>query len=160
MGRNLLLGIVLGVFVAFWTLVMGISGWYKHPTMVAAFWLVIPLEFGLLYWLLRKQATDGAGYGKQILNSLVFSLVASAVIFPASWLFTSVLFPNYFAELEAIQRQMMASAGENPEAIETAIRQAAPFQNSLVNALMGVMGTIATALLFSAVVAIWVRRKA
>ena len=36
-------GVLLGALVAAWTFVMGFTGWYRHPTLQALFFLVIAL---------------------------------------------------------------------------------------------------------------------
>ena len=151
-------GLILGFSVVAWTFVMGFTGWYKHPSLLFLFWLVIPLQVGVLLWALRGTA-PGSGYGRQVWNGVSISLLASLIIFGGSLLFTTVVFPRYFQELEALGRQMMASQGQTPEQIEAAVRAQAPMQTPLANAMAGVMGTMATGFLVSLVAAIWLRRR-
>jgi len=103
-------GVVLGVLCVVWTFVMGFTGWYKDPVMLNLFFLVIPLELGIVIWALRKTAA-GATWGGQVVNGLVLSLVASVIIFAGSLLFTTVAFPNYFNDIQAVQTEMLKSAG-------------------------------------------------
>src|SRR4051812_6875371 len=52
-------GILLGALTVGWTLVMGVTGWYKHPTLLNLFWVVIPLEIAVLVWALRRTRNEG-----------------------------------------------------------------------------------------------------
>ena len=103
-------GLILGILVVLWTFVMGFTGWYRHPSLLFLFWLVIPLQVGVLVWMLRRSASD-TGYLRQVQNGVGASVIASAIIFVGSLLFTTVVFPSYFAELEALGRLQMANRG-------------------------------------------------
>ena len=41
-------GLLLGILVVLWTFVMGFTGWYRHPSLLFLFWLVIPLQVAVL----------------------------------------------------------------------------------------------------------------
>ena len=151
-------GILLGVLCVFWTFVMGFTGWYKDPVMLNLFFLVIPLEIGIVIWALRKTAA-GATWGGQIVNGLVLSLVASVIIFAGSLLFTTVAFPDYFADLQAAQTQMLKTAGMSEGEIKTQVAAAAAMQTPLVNALSGVIGTVVTGVVVAAIAGAFLRRK-
>jgi len=43
-----------------WTLVMGVTGWYKHPVLLNMFWVVVLIEIGVLVWGLRQTAARSA----------------------------------------------------------------------------------------------------
>jgi len=151
-------GITLGVLVALWTFIMGFTGWYRHPDLLFLFWLVIPLQVGVLLVLLRiRSATDG--YLRQVGNGVAASVIASALIFLGSLLFTAVVFPSYFRELEALGRLKMAQQGLTPDQIEAVIRAQAPMQRPLPTAFAGVLGTWFTGLFTSLIAAAWLRRK-
>jgi hypothetical protein len=151
-------GLILGLSVAAWTFVMGFTGWYKHPTLLFLFWLVIPLQIAILLLALRGTARVD-GYGRQVWNGVSISLLGSMLIFGASLLFTTVVFPRYFQELEALGRQMMARQGLSPEQIEAAVKLNAPMQTPRATAMAGAIGTVVTGFLTSAVAAVWLRRK-
>ncbi|HLP30064.1 MAG TPA: DUF4199 domain-containing protein [Geothrix sp.] len=151
-------GLILGLSVAAWTFVMGVTGWYRHPSLHRLFWLVIPLQIGLLVWALRGLAPV-SGFGRQVWNGVSISVLASLIIFGASILFTTVVFPHYFQDLEALGRQMMARQGLSPEQIETAVRLQAPLQTPRASAMAGAIGTVVTGFLTSVVAAIWLRKK-
>jgi len=151
-------GILLGLAVFAWTFIMGATGWYKHPVLLNLFWMVIPIQIGVMLWGLRATAAE-SGYGRQVLHGLQICLLASVLIFAGSWLFTAVAYPGYFQELETLGRAQLAQSGMKAEQIETAMRAQAPFQSSVMNALMGVVGTVVTGLVISLVAGIWLRRK-
>lgn len=151
-------GILLGVLVAAWTFVMGFSGWYKDPVLLNLFFLVIPLEIGIVIWALRATAGD-AGYGRQVANGIVLSLVASAIVFCGSLLFTTVVFPHYFEELQAIQAQMLKTQGLSEADIKTQVEAAAAMQTPLMNAFSGVIGTVVTGVAVAAIAGAFWRRK-
>lgn len=151
-------GLILGFSVAAWTFVMGLTGWYKHPALFRLFWLVVPLQIGILLWALRGTARVD-GYGRQLWNGVSISLLASMIIFAASMLFTTVVFPKYFQELDALGRALMAKQGLSPEQIETAVRLQAPMQTPRASAMAGAIGTLATGFLTSALASVWLRKK-
>ena len=151
-------GVILGLAVAAWTFVMGFTGWYKHPTLLTLFWLVIPMQIGILLWSLRGTAPS-TGYGRQVWNGVSISLLGSMIIYASSLLFTTVVFPHYFQDLEALGRQMMAKQGLSPSQIEAAVRAQAPMQTPRASAMAGAIGTVVTGVLTSVVAAVWLRRK-
>ena len=151
-------GVLLGVLCVIWTFVMGFSGWYKDPVMLNLFFLVILLEIGIVIWALRKTA-PAAAWGGQILNGLVLSLVASAIIFAGSLAFTTVAYPNYFTEIQAVQAEMLKSAGMSEAEIKTQLAAAAGMQTPLMNALTGVIGTVVTGVLVAAIAGAFWRKK-
>lgn len=151
-------GALLGVLVALWTFTMGFTGWYRHPNLLFLFWLVIPLQIVVLVWMLRKTAPT-AGYLRQVQNGVGASVIASLIIFMASLLFTMVVFPSYFAELEALGRIQMAKQGLSPEQIEAVVKAQAPMQKPLGSAFAGALGTWITGLFTSLVAAAWYRKR-
>ena len=151
-------GVLLGVLCVIWTFVMGFSGWYKDPVMLNLFFLVILLEIGIVIWALRKTA-PAATWGGQIVNGLVLSLVASAIIFAGSLAFTTVAYPNYFTEIQAVQAEMLKSAGMTEAEIKTQLAAAAAMQTPLMNALTGVIGTVVTGVLVAAIAGAFWRKK-
>lgn len=151
-------GVVLGVLCVVWTFVMGFTGWYKHPVMLNLFFLVIPLEIGIVIWALRKTAAN-ATWGGQVINGLVLSLVASVLIFAGSLFFTTVAFPTYFTDIQAMQTGMLKSAGMAEAEIASTVAAAAAMQTPFVNAISGVIGTIVTGLLVAAIAGAFLRKK-
>ena len=151
-------GILLGVLCAAWTFVMGFTGWYKDPVMVNVFFLVVPLEIGIVIWALRQTAAT-ATWGGQIVNGLVLSVVASVIIFAGSLLFTTVVFPGYFNDIRATQTEMLKSSGMAEAQIQTTLAASAAMQTPLMNAVSGVIGTVVTGVVVAAIAGAFWRRK-
>jgi hypothetical protein len=151
-------GALLGVLCVVWTFVMGITGWYKDPVLLNLFFLVILLEIGIVIWALRKTA-PAATWGGQIVNGLVLSLVASAIIFAGSLLFTTVAFPTYFADIQAAQTEMLKAAGMSEADIRTQLAASAAMQTPFMNAINGVIGTVVTGALVAAIAGAFLRKK-
>lgn len=151
-------GFLLGACVAAWTLVMARTGMYKNPSLFYLFWLVIPIQVGILLHVLRKTAA-ASGYGRQVWTGVSVSLLGSVLIFANSYYLTAVLYPQYFHELEAMGRQIMASQGLSPDQIEAAVKAQAHLQTPRASAMAGAIGTMVTGFLTSAIAAIWLRRK-
>ena len=151
-------GVLLGVLCACWTFVMGFTGWYKDPVMLNLFFLVILLEIGIVIWALRKTAPR-ATWGGQIVNGLVLSLVASVIIFAGSLLFTTVAFPDYFTEIQSAQAEMLKTQGLSEADIKAQMSAAAAMQTPLINALIGVIGTVVTGVVVAAIAGAFFRRK-
>ena len=151
-------GLFIGVAVVAWTFVMGITGWYRHPTLLNLFWVVIPIQIVLLVLGLRSSAPEN-GYGKQVVSGTLASILAAILIFGGSILFTTVVFPSYFEELRTLQTSMLEKAGRSPAKIRTEVEAMAATQTPFLQALFGAIGTIVTGLVSSAVIAAFVRKK-
>jgi hypothetical protein len=151
-------GILLGVLVTIWQFVMGLTGWYKDPALMNVFFLVIVFEIVVLLRMLWQTAPTAAYVG-QLVNGLVFSLVAGAIIVCGSLIFTTVAYPDYFKEMQAMQAGILKAQGLSEADIQAQLAAAAATQTPLMNALSGVIGTVATGVVVSAVAGIWLRRK-
>ena len=158
MNQTLKTGLWIGALCVAWTFVMGFTGWYKDPALVNAFFLVILVEVALLVVGLRKTAAT-QGYGRQVLTGTLMAVVAAAIIFCGSLLFTTVAFPSYFQDVRAAQEEMLRAAGKTPAEIEAAVQAASAGQTPLANALAGVVGTVVTGLVASAVIAAFFRKR-
>ena len=152
-------GLLIGVLCGIWTFVMGFTGWYKDPAMVSVFFVVILIEIGGLFWGLRQTAAEGRTYGGQVVAGTLMAVVAGVVIIASSLLFTMVAFPDYFAELEAMQRQMLAAQGRSAAEIEAEVAAGKVAATPMANAMAGFIGTLVTGIIASAVIAIWVRAR-
>jgi hypothetical protein len=153
-------GILIGVLCGVWTFVMGFTGWYRDPALLNLFFAVILFEFGGLYWGLRQTAAQGRRYGQQVLAGTGMALIAGVIIIGSSLLFTTVAFPDYFAELAAIHRQQMAADGMTPAEIDAAIDAGGIMFTPLGNALAGFAGTLITGIIGSAIIAAFVKAPA
>ena len=151
-------GLAIGVVTFLWTLVMGVTGWYKDPAMVPAFFLVIVFEVLLLYWGLKQTAVAN-GYGAQVMAGAKMSVLAAVIIAAGSYLFTTVLFPGYFADLREMQAQLLRAQGVAEAEVARQVEQAMQMQTPVINAITGAVGTILTGVVASALMAIGVRKK-
>jgi len=158
MNQTLRTGLWIGALCVAWTFVMGFTGWYKDPALVNAFFLVILVEVALLVVGLRKTAAT-QGYSRQVLTGTLMAVVAAAIIFCGSLLFTTVAFPSYFQDVRAAQEEMLRAAGKTPAEIEAAVQAASAGQTPLANALAGVVGTVVTGLVASLVIAAFFRKR-
>jgi hypothetical protein len=153
-------GLLIGVLCGVWMFVMGFTGWYRDPAMLNLFFVVVLIELGGLYWGLRQTAAQGRGYGQQVIAGTGMAFVAGIIIIGASLLFTTVAFPDYFAELEAIQRQQLAEGGMAQADIDAAIQATAAMSTPIMNALTGFIGTLITGIIGSAIIAAFVKAPA
>jgi hypothetical protein len=151
-------GLLLGILVGLWTLIMGLTGWYKNPALMNIFYVVILIEIGVLIWALKKTSLENT-YWKQVGHGTLIAILGSVIIFFVSILFTTVLYPNYFSELQVIQEQMLRQQGRSEAEIRMAMDTARATGTPLVNALMGVVGTIATGFVASLVIGVFYRKK-
>jgi hypothetical protein len=152
-------GLLIGVLCGAWTFVMGFSGWYRDPRFVNLFFLVIVIEVAGLLWGLRRTAAQGRTYSGQVVAGTMMAIVAGAVIVVSSLLFTTVVFPDYFQEINTISRDMMAREGKSPAEIQQAMDAAAAWQTPVMNALAGFLGTFITGVMATAVIAAFIRQR-
>lgn len=151
-------GILIGVLCAVWTFVMGFTGWYKDPSMLALFYLVILIQVGVLVWGLRKTASEKT-YGAQVGSGILMSVIGGVIIIGSSLLFTTVAFPEYFEELRAAQTQMLISAGKTEAEAAAEVGLAAQFQTPGYQAVFGFIGTVVTGAVASLIIAGFARKK-
>jgi hypothetical protein len=150
-------GVLIGVLCGVWTFVMGFTGWYKDPVLMYAFFMVIPIEIAGLVWGLRKTAARGRNYREQILAGTMMAIVAGVIIMVSSLVFTMLVFPAYFTDLEQVYRTVLQQQGKSEAEITAAIQANAASQTSMRQALDGFIGTLFTGIVASAVIAIFVR---
>jgi hypothetical protein len=133
-------GVLIGVLCGLWMLVVGYTGWYRHPQLRNIFYLVVLIEVAGLVWGLRRTAAEGRSYGGQIVAGTMMSVVAGVIIIASSLLFTTVLFPSYFADMQ----ESFHETGSTP----------------MGQAIQGFMGTLITGIVASAVIGLFFRKKA
>lgn len=152
-------GLLIGVLCSVWTFVMGFTGWYKDPALANVFFVVILIEIGGLIWGLRRTAAQGRAYGGQILAGTMMAVVAGVIIITSSLVFTTIVFPDYFNEVERAYRAMLQQQGKSEADIEAAVRASAASGTPMAQAMSGFIGTLVTGIVASAVIAIFVRRR-
>ena len=150
-------GLLIGVLCGGWIFVMGLTGWYKDPRMANAFFLVVGIEIGGLVWGLRQTAAQGRSYGAQIVAGTFMAVIAGVIIVVSSLLFSMVAFPDYFDELEAVQRQVLAAQGRTAAQVETEVMAFRTSATPMAYAMSGFLGTLVTGIIASAVIALVVR---
>ena len=153
-------GILLGLAVELWTYVLGFAGWYRDPVLQSLFWAVIVFQIIILFFALRQTAAQGRTYGSQVGAGALISLTAGVVIFVGSYLFTTVVFPDYFAEVRAAGEGFYRSQGMSEAEIATTLDAVAGMQTPFMNALLGTLGTFVTGVVASLILAIGIRKKA
>jgi hypothetical protein len=154
-----LAGVVLGLAVAAWTLVMGLTGWYRDPALQAAFFLVVVIQIAVLVVLLRRTAADHR-YGAQVGLGSLASVVAAPIVFAQSIVFTTIFFPTYFDDLRASHEAILRAEGLAETEIAARVAAAAEAQGTSVsNALTGAIATIVTGVVVSAITAAFVRKR-
>jgi hypothetical protein len=152
-------GLLIGVFCGLWTFVMGVTGWYKDPAMMNAFWIVVVIQLFGLVWGLRQTARQGRGWASQVLAGTLMSVIAGVVIVASSLLFTIVFFPEYFGEIERMGREVMRQQGKSAEEIATALEASRLLATPMRQAMAGFTGTLITGIVASAAIALVVRAK-
>ena len=152
-------GLLIGVLCGIWTFLMGITGWYKDPVMVNVFLAVILIEIAGLTWGLRRTAAEGRGYGSQVVAGTMIAIVAGVVVICSSLLFTTVAYPDYFRDLEAMQVAMLQQQGLPDSEIARQVRENMAATTPMGQAMQGFLGTLVTGIVVSAVLAIWIRAR-
>jgi hypothetical protein len=147
-------GLAIGILCGIWQIIMVMAGWITNPSLMDLFYLVILIEIAVLIWGLKQSSTENP-YGRQVLAGTAMSVWAGVFLFAFSLLLTTVLFPNLITEMKTVQTQMLKQAGRS----EAEISAGLALQTPLVQALMGLIGTVITGILASLVIAIFVRKK-
>lgn len=154
-------GVLIGILCSTWTFVMGFTGWYKNPALANVLFIPVAMaiEIVVLAWGLRRTAAQRRAYGGQILAGTMMAIVAGVIIIASSLLFTTVVFPNYFAEVEQAYRSALQSQGKSDGEIAAAIQANAASATPMAQAMSGFIGTLVTGIVASAIIAIFVRRR-
>ncbi|MEW6336314.1 MAG: DUF4199 domain-containing protein [Acidobacteriota bacterium] len=150
--------LAIGALCVGWTFVMGVTGWYKHPTMLNLFWVVAVIEIACLIWGLRRTATT-LGYWPQVGAGTAASALAGVIVFLGSLVFTTVAFPQYFEEIRAVQAELLRARGMSDADIAATQQIGASLQTPFWQALLGLIGTTVTGFLTSLVVAAFYRKR-
>ena len=158
MNVTLKVGLLIGALCALWTFVMGFTGWYKDPALLNAFWVVVPIQIGLLIWGLRQTAARNT-YFRQVGTGTLMSVIAGVILFFSSLLFTVVVFPDYFKEIRGVHEQMLRAAGTPDDQVSAALKTASESQTPVIQAVSGLVGTVMTGLVASLIISVFARAK-
>ena len=150
-------GVILGVLVVIWQFVMGLTGWYAHPGLMLLFFLVIPLNGGLVVVALAKTRNDH-GYGGQVAAGTLVGVVAGVLIACGSIVLVTVAVPTYFEDIAAMTETVLAQQGVDAATI-SARAEATRDMTPVTVALQGFICTVLTSLVTALIAAIWLRRK-
>jgi hypothetical protein len=112
-----------------------------------------------MVWGLKLTAAEGFGYAKQFGAGMVISLMGGILIFLGSIIFTTLVFPHYFHDLEVMGREVMRSQGKSEAEIASYLTQQAQTQTPFLQALFGLIGTLGTGLIASLLIGIIFRKK-
>jgi hypothetical protein len=152
-------GVILGGAVAVLSLSFGLLGWHRTYEMAFVFLAIaILINVATVVFCLREQASSEGWLG-QVKNGLVVGLVGSAIIFVASWLVTTVVFPEYFNEMAEGYREAYTSMGLSAEEVVDLVAATAA-TSPVRSAVDGVVGTMVTSLVVAAIAGAWLRKKA
>jgi TM2 domain-containing membrane protein YozV len=154
-------GVLIGLLCSTWTFVMGFTGWYKNPSLANVLFIsvVMVIEIAGLLWGLRQTAAEGRTYGGQILAGTMMAIVAGVIIIASSLLFTTVVFPNYFADIEQAYRTALQRQGKTDAEIVSAIQASAASATPMAQAMSGFIGTLLTGIVASAIIGVFVRGR-
>lgn len=142
-------GLVLGILVAVWTYIMGFAGWFRDPVLMHLFWLVVPIEIGVLLLAMRSAAKAGAGYMARAGAGVAVSAIGGSIIFASSLLFTLVVFPDHFKDLRVIQEARLRDKGKTEDEISYTMAHSSKIYAPTSQAARGYMGTLVTGVLVS-----------
>jgi hypothetical protein len=152
-------GVALAVLVEILSVIWAVAGLHQMNPIFGFVLLVvfIVLNVGCIYWALKQTAAEN-GYGKQLLNVVVFGLIAGVLIFAFSMLNLSVLFPNYLEEEATVLIEFIEGAGLPEDAMQARLEQIEA-RTPVRQSISGLIGTFVTSLIVGAIVAVFMRKK-
>lgn len=151
-------GVILGGAVAVLSLVSGLVGWHRVYEMSFVYLAIaILINVVTVVLCLRGQASTEGWLG-QVKNGWVVGMVGSVIIFAASWLVTTVVFPDYFAQMAEGYREAYVAMGLSQDEVADLVAATAA-ASPIRSAFDGVVGTLATSLVVAAIAGVWLRKK-
>lgn len=154
MQTTLKAGLGIGILCGIWQLIMAMTGWITDPRLMKLFYLVILIQASVLIWGLKQSAAEKS-YGERVLAGTLMSAIAGVFLFAFSLLLTTVLFPNLISEMKTVQTQILKEAGQTEAEISASLR----LQTPLIQAILGLVGTMVTGILASLIIAAFARRS-
>lgn len=151
-------GVILGGAVAVLSLVFGLAGWHRTYEMSFVFLAIAILINVTTVVLCLRERASSEGWLGQVKNGLVVGLVGSVIIFVASWLVTTVVFPDYFAEMANGYREAYVNMGLTEDEVANLVAATAA-TSPVRSAFDGVVGTMVTSLIVAAIAGRWLRNK-
>src|SRR5688572_6342509 len=135
-------GLALGLFVTIWTNVMGVTGWYRDAKLQALFFAVVIFEIGAVVFTVLENRS--MAFRDRLRLGATVGFVASPIVFVQSILFTKVIKPTYFEDIQQTYREILTSRGVAPGDVERQVAEVAATQTSLGNAATGAIATVFT----------------
>ncbi|MCE2407475.1 MAG: DUF4199 family protein [Pseudomonadales bacterium] len=148
-------GLVLGVIVAVMGFALGTLG--LHTNEMAPIGFVIAAIFintVIVVLAVRRLAPD-SNWSQQVGNGLVLGLVGAVIIFLGSWVMTSLVLPNYYADFAEAARTRAIASGLSPEEIEAAVAMVTG--TPVGSAFQGALGTVITSVVVAGIAGIFNR---
>jgi hypothetical protein len=87
------------------------------------------------------------------------AVIGGLLIIGFSMVFTTVAFPDYFTEIQSVQREALAAQGKSEAEIAEALSAGAAMETPIMNALTGFMATVITGVLTALIAAWFIRAK-
>lgn len=159
MGAVVKWSVILAAIVAVLNVIWPIAG--LHTSIVVGGILFIVLAIALNVWTLfmaLKATASGNGYGAQLLNALMFGLVAGVLVFAGSWVVLTYIFPDSIGESTAAMRDLLQGSGLPQDQIDAQVA-ALEASGPMHHARSGAIGTLVTSLISGAIIAIFKRRR-
>ena len=151
-------GVILGVAVAVLSLVFGWLGWHRTYEMSFVFLAIAILINVTTVVLCVRQRAPSEDWWGQVKNGLIVGLVGSVIVFVSSWLVTTAVFPDYFAEMADGFRRAYLNMGLSEDEVADLVTATAA-TSPVRSAFDGVVGTMVTSLVVAAVAGVWLRSK-
>jgi len=157
-------GVILGVSVIVWTLVIHFLGFYttnlaagQKADVVAT---ILPIAAIVMALLERRRQL---GRGLKIKDSLAVGVLTGVVSIPITagflWFYHNYMNPQWADLLIAYKNQQMAAAGIAPEVIQLADQAQRAGSTDIAQLLGALIGTPLISLVISLVAHIFVRRQ-
>jgi nitrogen fixation/metabolism regulation signal transduction histidine kinase len=152
-------GVGLAVVVAILSVIFAATGMHEAGILPGLVLMVlyIALTIGAVFWTLKQTAAEN-GYGKQLLNVVVFGLVAGVLICVFSILNLNVFFPSYLEENTTAMVEFFESTNMPEEALQAQVEKLEA-RTAWRESMNGGIGTFVTSLVIGAIVAIFKRKK-
>ena len=146
-------GLVLGVVVAAFGFVLGVSGLHTNQLAPMGFVIVAIIINAAIVVLAVRRLASTSTWVQQVANGLVLGLVGAVVVFLGSWLMTAVVLPDYYAEFAEAARLRAVAEGLTGEQLEAAVAMVTG--TSVGSAFQGAVGTVITSVVVAGIAGIF-----
>lgn len=156
-------GLVLGFIVAAFGFVLAMTDLHTHAAAPMGFVIAATILNVVIVVLATQRSAPNSNWGRQVLNGLVLGVVAAVIVFLGSWVMTTVVFPDYYAEYFAAIRDRALEAGMSGGALEPGdgggsgiaadpeLQTLVPPGTAVMSASSGAVGTIITSIVVAAI---------